>query len=95
MPRFPLYVYALLPLAAIAADPPSRRHLYPVPEIDDACVQRCFSAHELCLLGVRRDAGLCGDERRLCVERCDPQMMNSVLTGTVEDRYPRADRDRD
>lgn len=92
MLRFPLCAYALLPVAAFAASPTGGRHVYPVPDLDDACVQHCFGAHELCLLGTRRDPGLCGDERRLCVERCDPQMMNTVLTGTVEDRYPRSDR---
>lgn len=74
---------------ALAAEAP-RRYLYPVPGASDACVQTCLNEHDLCLLGADGEPGLCGDEQRLCVERCDPQMMNTLLTGTVDDRHPRS-----
>ncbi|ROH89609.1 hypothetical protein ED208_10810 [Stagnimonas aquatica] len=82
------FVLCLVATASVAAEAP-RRYLYPVPGAEDACVQTCLSEHEICLLGADGEPGLCGDEQRLCVERCDPQMMNTVLTGTVEDRHPR------
>lgn len=89
MHRLRIFCLALGLSTAASAKAPER-YLYPVPQTDEICVQTCLSEHEVCLVAPHGEGGRCGDEQRLCVERCDPQMMNTVLTGTVDDRYPRA-----
>lgn len=83
----PLGFTLLLLLAQAAQATLPAKYLYPVPSATGQCVLQCRAAEQACANpGSGAPVRPCGDELRLCVERCDHQLMNSLLVEDLQER---------
>lgn len=80
----------LLLLAGVARAETPHRFLHPVPEESDACIQACAETEAICWTKSSQSDRHCDDGMRICVQRCDPQLMNSVLLDELEERRAEA-----
>lgn len=75
----------LLLSGAVVAETP-RKYLRPVPNEADPCIQACASTEAACWVKSGQSDRHCDDGMRICVQNCDPQLMNSVLLNDLEER---------
>ncbi|MDP3859619.1 MAG: hypothetical protein Q8Q73_17820 [Stagnimonas sp.] len=76
----------LILLSGTAAAETPRKYLRPVPNEAEPCIQACASTEATCWAKSSKSDHHCDDGMRICVQNCDPQLMNSALLNDLEER---------
>jgi len=82
-PTCRLAVACLLLSTSALADLPSK-YLHPVPALTHPCYRNCSGKEAICTMKTTVPGRQCDDGMRLCVQGCDPQLVNSIVLDELE-----------